>query len=423
MAIVKVATDKREKEIKYNTKHKMWKVIEYINKPEKTSPELKGGRYINNYDNTYEEMMLTKKVWGKTDGRMCIHLIQSFAQGESNPEQVKEIAEKFLQHKKFQGFQIQYAVHTDTKKLHTHYIINTVNAETGYKWQMSKKELQTLKKYSDKLCREYGLSVLKNKNKHQKKSITQQKAEEQGKSWKKETQLAVDEALKIAVNRADFINIMNKQGYEVKWLDGSKYVTFTNKIGLCMRNKLFNFQERYTKEAMIRKFKENSKEQNKEFKDKGNFSDIRKTTFFDVRDTLEIATSKSEFIEILNSQGYQVDWVDNHKYVTFKKDGHRAVRNRNFYPSEKYTKDAMLKKFERNRSKMESIENGTYKNKTSDVGEQRRGDLLFLLTSFLRFSDKNDNYPHQTNLKNHSAAAIRDYMAEAEKGEGIDWEH
>lgn len=424
MAVVKVATDKNEKEIKYNTKDKMRKVIDYINKPVKTSPGLQGGRYINNYDNTYQEMMLTKQAWKKTDGRMIIHLIQSFAPGESNPEQVKEIAEKFLQHKKFNGFQIQYAIHTDTEKLHTHYIINTVNVETGRKWQMSKGELRKLKKYSDRLCRQYGLSVIKNeeKNKQKKKSITQQKAEEQGKSWKMETQLAVDETLKIAVNRADFISIMSKQGYQVKWFDGSKYVTFINKNNQAVRNKLFDSPEKYTKEEMIKRFKENSKEQNKKYKDKGNFSDIRKTTFFDVRDALEIATGKDEFISILNSQGYQVTWDDRHKYVTFKKDGHQAVRNRNFYPGEKYTKDAMLKKFEKNMKKEADIESGKYRNVVEDAGEQRRGDLLYLLTSFLRLSNPNDNFPHQTHIRNNSAAAIRDYMAEVEKGKGIDWE-
>ncbi len=423
MAIVKVATDKNEKEIKYNTKGKMRRVIEYINKPVKTYPGLQGGRYINNYDNTYNEMMLTKKAWGKTNGRMVIHLIQSFAPGESNPEQVKEIAERFLQHEKFKGFQIQYAVHTDTEKLHTHYIINTVNVETGYKWQMATWELEELKGYSDELCREYGLTVLtEEKKKGNKKSITQQKAEEQGKSWKMETQLSVDEALKIATNRADFISIMSKQGYQVKWFDGSKYVTFTNKNNQSVRNKLFDSPEQYTKEAMIKKFKENSKEQHKEYRDKGNFSDIRKTTFFDVRDALEIATGKDEFISILNAQGYQVTWDDRHKYVTFKKDGHQAVRNRNFYPGEKYTKEAMLKKFEKNMKKEEEIESGKYRNVVADAGEQRRGDLLYLLTSFLRLSNPKDNYPHQTHIRNHSAAAIRDYMAEAEKGKGIDWE-
>lgn len=424
MAVLVWATDKKGEEIKYDTKAKMHKVITYINKPEKTSPELQGGRYINDYNQTYEEMMLTKKVWEKVKGRMCFHYVQSFAPGESNPKQVKEIAEKFLQHEKFKGFQIQYAVHTDKDFLHTHYIVNSVSVENGYMWQMSPSEWNSLQDYSDDLCREYGLSVIQREEKknQKRKSITQQKAEEQGKSWKKETQLSVDEALKIAVNRADFISIMSKQGYQVKWFDGSKYVTFTNRNNQAVRNKWFDNPEQYTKEAMIKKFKENSKEQNTKYKDKGNFSDIRKITFFDVRDALEIATGKDEFIAILNAQGYQVTWDDRHKYVTFKKDGHQAVRNRNFHPGEKYTKEAMLKKFELNMIKEAEIESGKYRDVAADAGEQRRGDLLYLLTSILRLSNPNDNYPHQTNQRNHSAEAIRDYMAEAEKGKGIDWE-
>lgn len=458
MGIVKSVTAKNDKTIVYDTLKKMKRVLEYINDLEKTEPELRGGVFLNNPDKAFEEFMLVKNLWNKQDKgkRKCIHLIQSFAPGEGTPLQIKKIAEEFVKHQQFEGFQISYAVHTDRDHLHTHFVINTVNVENGRMWQMSKRQFQNLKDYSDSLCKEHGLTVLDNslqKGKH--KSPAQEKAELNGTSWKKETQLAVDEAVKIATSRADFISIMKLQGYSVRW-DERKHILFTNAQGKSMRNRLFDNSENYTKEALENKFVENSKvqdmqpeevpeeisdydEKDESFlsdqdakpeemhktdnktseKQQEDFSYIRRDTFYAVRDAKNVATSKDEFISILNSQGYNVRW-DEHKYITFTKPGHRAVRNRNFYPKDAYTKEALLKKFEQNQQKMERIKNGKYQEMEMSDGERTRGDLLYLLTHL--FSGNKSQYPHQDRIRSRSAEAIKDWQKEQEKGKGMDWE-
>ncbi len=45
------------------------------------------------------------------------------------------------------------------------------------------------------------------------------------KSYVQETALAVLEAMEEAVSREDFIDSMNRQGYQVNWLDNHKYIT------------------------------------------------------------------------------------------------------------------------------------------------------------------------------------------------------
>lgn len=214
--------------------------------------------FVSRPENAFDEFMLNKQMWDRTDGRMCIHLVQSFAPGESTPEEVKQIAGEFLKHPQFKGFQISYAVHTDTDHLHTHFVINTVNVMDGHKWQMTKQQLEDLKDFSDQICREHGLSVIKMKQKGRKQPA-QEKAERRGRGWKKETQMAVDEALKIAYNREDFIKIMQMQGYKVQWRDERKYILFTNKDGKKMRNRLFDPPENYTKESLEKRFEENRK--------------------------------------------------------------------------------------------------------------------------------------------------------------------
>lgn len=230
-------------------------ILNYVNDPEKTRPDLQGGVFVSRPENAFDEFMLNKQMWGRTDGRMCIHLVQSFAPGESTPEEVKQIAEEFLKHPQFKGFQISYAVHTDADHLHTHFVINTVNVMDGHKWQMTKQQLEDLKDFSDTLCMQHGLSVIRAKQ----KKPAQEKAEQNGRGWKKETRMAVDEALKIAYNRKDFIKIMELQGYKVQWRDERKYILFTNKDGKKMRNRLFDPPENYTKESMEKRFEENKK--------------------------------------------------------------------------------------------------------------------------------------------------------------------
>ena len=64
---------------------------------------------------------------------------------------------------KFNGFQVLVATHIDKEHLHNHLIINSVSFENGYKIQMSKKDLQEIKDYSDEICLAIGASVIPKK--------------------------------------------------------------------------------------------------------------------------------------------------------------------------------------------------------------------------------------------------------------------
>ena len=425
MATVTQAQDKAGKYMKYNTKSKMNYILHYVHNPEKTDQELQGGTFLMNTsdpDKIYKEFMLTKGLWGKDQEgkRMCMHYIQSFKPGEVTPKLAKQIADDFVQQKNFEGFQIAYAVHTDRDHIHTHFIVNTVNVDDGHKWQLA--DLKILRRVSDRLCKEHNLSILPEKEVVRNKSPAEKNAEMNGTSWKKETQLAVDAALDIAENPSDFFSIMKKQGYQVRWKNEYKYVLFINADGKRMRNKIFENPENYTKEAMLERFRENyKKHKKKEPEDMKQTTSFRKETFFIVRNTANVATSKEEFIELMGEQGYDVQWDDKHKYITFIKEGHQPVRNRSFYPKEDYTKEALEDKFKRNQEKSEDIHSGKYMEKEYDFGEMQRMDKLFLIFSIIEQAGTS-SYPHQTNIKSHSARSIDEWKKEMEKGEGMDWE-
>ena len=420
MATVIQAQDKAGHYMKYDTKSKMRFILNYVHDPEKTNLSLQGGTYLMNPKDAYEEFMLTKQLWGKDQEgkRMCMHYIQSFKPGEVTPELAKELADEFVKQKIFKGFQISYAVHTDKDHIHTHFILNTVNIEDGHKWQLA--DLKILRRESDRLCKKHGLSVVPEREVKKSKSSAQKDAEKKGTSWKKETQMAVDKALEIAENPTEFFSIMKKQGYQVRWKNEYKYVLFINSDGKKMRNKIFEHPENYTKEEMLKRFRENYKEHWKKDPEKERqTTSFRTETFFVVRDAARVAISKEDFIELMEDNGYHVQWDDEHKYITFWKDGYQPVRNRSFYPNEEYTKEGLEEKFKRNEEKLNRIRSGKYDAK--NVVELQKLDKLFLLFSIIEGADDNA-YPHQTNLHEHSVRSIDEWKREQAKGHGMDWE-
>lgn len=420
MATVIQAQDKAGHYMKYDTKSKMRFILNYVHDPEKTNLSLQGGTYLMNPEDAYEEFMLTKQLWGKDQEgkRMCMHYIQSFKPGEVTPELAKELADEFVKQKIFKGFQISYAVHTDKDHIHTHFILNTVNIEDGHKWQLA--DLKILRRESDRLCKKHGLSVVPEREVKKSKSSAQKDAEKKGTSWKKETQMAVDKALEIAENPTEFFSIMKKQGYQVRWKNEYKYVLFINSDGKKMRNKIFEHPENYTKEEMLKRFRENYKEHWKKDPEKERqATSFRTETFFVVRDAARVAISKEDFIELMEDNGYHVQWDDEHKYITFWKDGYQPVRNRSFYPNEEYTKEGLEEKFKRNEEKLNRIRSGKYDAK--NVVELQKLDKLFLLFSIIEGAEDNA-YPHQTNLHEHSVRSIDEWKREQAKGHGMDWE-
>lgn len=246
----------------YHTLASLKGTIAYITKEEKTKPHLICG-FNCNPQTAYEEMVLTKKIYNKDkeDGknRMLIHFSQNLVEGETTPEQAKEIADRLLEHPFFNGFQVVYATHIDTGKLHTHFVINTVNMEDGHKWEFSKKDLQELKDYSDSILKEYHLYVVP-KIEQEKVAFVNHgewKAKKEGRSWKYETFLAVKNCKEYATSKEEFVKALNKLGYQVDWKEEHKYITFTNKDGKKIRNKKLYPENQFTKEALEKRFKLN----------------------------------------------------------------------------------------------------------------------------------------------------------------------
>ena len=233
-------------------------IINYVTQDKKTNANLITGKDCL-AKSSLEEMLYTKELYNKNNGRQYIHIIQSFDPKDNlSADQVHNTGIRLA--KKFNGYQVLVATHIDKKHLHNHLVVNSVSFENGYKIQMSKKNLQDLKDYSDKLCLEIGASVIPKKENIQYIKRNEYRVAEQGKSWKFKLMNAIDLSLAESNTKEEFIKNMNKLGYQVNWTDTRKYITYTTPEGYkCRDNKLYD--EKYSKGAMENEFRRIEKEQ------------------------------------------------------------------------------------------------------------------------------------------------------------------
>ena len=241
-----------------SSKANIKRIIRYVTQDKKTNVNLISGIDCM-AESCLEEMLYTKNLYHKNSGRQYIHIIQSFDPKDNlSAEQVHNVGIKLAN--TFNGFQVLIATHIDKNHLHNHLVINSVSFEDGYKIQMSKKDLQYIKDYSDKLCLEIGASVIPKKEKTNYIKRNEYRVAKQGKSWKFKLMNAIDLSLAESNTKEEFIKNMNKLGYQVNWTDTRKYITYTTPEGYkCRDNKLYD--EKYSKGAMENEFRRIEKEQ------------------------------------------------------------------------------------------------------------------------------------------------------------------
>ena len=208
-------------------------------------------------ESAYREFMNTKLQYGKTEDRKFYHFTQFFHPDEKlTPETAHEIALKFAQ-QMFPGFEVLVATHTDKAHIHSHFVVNSVSCDTGYKYHSDSDNIQRLRDASDKLCMEYDLSVVVPKDKSQKvkqMSAREYHSAERGESWKMRLIVTIEDAMAIARSREHFIRLMEAEGYEVKWTRDRKSITYTTPDGKrCRDNKLY--EEKFLKENMEYEFR------------------------------------------------------------------------------------------------------------------------------------------------------------------------
>ncbi len=235
-------------------------VMRYCQREDKTTDPKTGVRYVTglncNGANSFTEFLATKTAYNKLDGINFYQYVQSFSPNENiSYEQAHTIGLEFAA-KAWPGHEVQVTTHCDAQHVHTHFLINSVSFETGTKLRQTPTTLRQLRQVSDEICMEHKLTVLPTyKRGGRKMSNREYRAAKKLQSWKLKLMFDIGNAMKTSVNREDFIQQMQRRGYEVWWSDERKYITYTCPNGMkCRCNKLH--YDKYLKENLEHEFEQ-----------------------------------------------------------------------------------------------------------------------------------------------------------------------
>ena len=234
-------------------------VLRYVQQEEKTLWE--GQQLVTGWNciaqSAYTEMQLTKEQFHKTDGRQYYHFVQSFGEQDGlTPQELHAIGLELAQ-REFPDFEVIVATHVDTVHLHNHLVVNSVSFQDGRKLHQSAADLQAHRLASDEICAAHGLEILPppQRRVRQKRIGTREyRSAAKGQSWKFRLMNTIDQCMGCAATREEFISLMESEGYQVRWTDGRKNITYTTPQGMKCRDDRLH-EEKYTKEVMEREFR------------------------------------------------------------------------------------------------------------------------------------------------------------------------
>lgn len=211
-----------------------------------------------------DEMMAAKKKFGKEDGVVAYHGIQSFSpedlQVGLTPDMAHEIGVKLA--KKLWGdkYQVVVATHLDkANHLHSHFVVNTVSWVDGIRYHRTEMDYYTMQVESDKLCREYGLSVIEEPKRGKSKQYGEWKADKEGKpTYRSLIKADFDQAVLESMTERQLWDNLYKKGYHIKF---GKDITLRAQ-GKDSGLKLYrNFGEDYSIEAIRNRILANTRPQ------------------------------------------------------------------------------------------------------------------------------------------------------------------
>ncbi len=207
-------------------------------------------------ESVYADFMTTKRLYHKTDGVLFYHMVQSFPKGEAvDPVTAHAAALKLAEY--YEGYEVLVCTHIDREHIHSHFLINSVNFDTGKKLHIAKEQLQELRQCNNQVCMEFSLPVFQPKDRKQKtKTMTVSEYHTAARGHSKKLQLMnlINDCMRHASSREEFIALMESEGYKVRWEASRRNITYTTPSGWQCRDRLL-FGDKYLKENMDYEFR------------------------------------------------------------------------------------------------------------------------------------------------------------------------
>lgn len=189
--------------------------FEYILNPEKTDEKMLASSFGCGIETADMEFKFTRDNAKGKSPNLAHHLIQSFEPGETTPEEAHEIGMRLAEEVLGGKYEFVLTTHIDKGHIHNHIIYNAVSFTEFNYYHSTPPKYYNIRRTSDKLCEEYGLSVIRNPQ-GKGKSYIEHTAAKQGKSWKAQLKNTIDVLIPLSKDFDEFLLLMEQQGYKVK---------------------------------------------------------------------------------------------------------------------------------------------------------------------------------------------------------------
>ena len=143
------------------------------------------------------------------------HLIQAFEPGEVSPEEAHEIGMQLEKEILGGKYEFVLTTHIDKGHIHNHLIFNAVSFTDHKHYHSNKCSYHEIRRVSDRLCREHGLSVVI-PSRDKGKSYIEHQATQNGISYKAKLKAAIDRLIPVSSSPEDLLAHLQREGYEIK---------------------------------------------------------------------------------------------------------------------------------------------------------------------------------------------------------------
>ena len=189
--------------------------IDYICNPAKTDEKMLVSSYGCAAETADIEFAWTRRHAIDKGTNLGRHLIQAFQPGEVSPEEAHEIGMELAKEILGGKYEFVLTTHIDKGHIHNHLLWNAVSF-TDYKhYHSNKRSYHYIRRTSDRICKEHGLSVII-PGKDKGKSYTEHQAVQAGTSYKAKLKASIDRLIPAVVDFEDLLCRLQQEGYEIK---------------------------------------------------------------------------------------------------------------------------------------------------------------------------------------------------------------
>lgn len=191
------------------------KAIDYICNPAKTDGKLLVSSFGCSAETADIEFAWTRKHSIDKGINLGRHLIQAFEPRETSPEQAHKIGMQLVKEILGGKYEFVLTTHIDRGHIHNHLIFNAVSFDDYKHYHSNKRSYHYIRRVSDRLCKEHGLSVII-PGQDKGKSYIEHTAEKEGVSYKAKLKAAIDRLIPVSSDFEDLLLRLQSEGYEIK---------------------------------------------------------------------------------------------------------------------------------------------------------------------------------------------------------------